>query len=122
MSDERHELNEQVLKWVEIADEDLLLAQHAFTITSNIPYRLITYHAQQCAEKYVKAFLVSRLIDFPYTHNIEVLVNLCEKVIPVKEQLQDIFILSQYAQQNAFPVNIERYKKKMPSMQFISLN
>jgi len=59
MNDERKELEQQVFKWIEIAEEDLTMAKHAFTIESNIPYRLIGYHAQQCAEKYLKALLVS---------------------------------------------------------------
>ena len=103
MSDERKELEEQVFRWIEIAEEDLLLANHAFTLKSNVPYRLIAYHAQQCAEKYLKAFLVSRLIDFPYTHNIEALVNLCESVIHIKSKLTDTFILSQYAAAKRYP-------------------
>lgn len=103
MNDERKELEEQVFKWIEIADEDLLLANHAFSLKSNIPYRLIAYHAQQCAEKYLKAFLVSRLIDFPYTHNLESLVDLCESVVNIKSQLKDIFILSQYAAAKRYP-------------------
>ncbi len=77
MSDERKELEEQVFKWIEIAEKDLILANHAFTLSSNVPYRLICYHAQQCAEKYLKAFLVSRLIDFPYTHSIDDIIKLC---------------------------------------------
>ena len=91
MSDERKEHEEQVFKWIEIAEEDLLLANHAFTLESNVPYRLIAYHSQQCAEKYLKAFLVSRLVDFPYTHNLEALVNLCEKEIKIKRRLKVIF-------------------------------
>ena len=41
MNDERKELEQQVFKWIEIAEEDLTMAKHAFTIESNIPYRLI---------------------------------------------------------------------------------
>ena len=103
MNDERKELEEQVFKWVEIAEEDLILANHAFTLSSNIPYRLICYHAQQCAEEYLKAFLVSRMIDFPYTHNLEALVNLCEKEIKIKKRLKVIFILSQFAAAKRYP-------------------
>ena len=103
MSDERKEHEEQVFKWIEIAEEDLLLANHAFTLESNVPYRLIAYHSQQCAEKYLKAFLVSRLVDFPYTHNLEALVNLCEKEIKIKDRLKDIFILSQFAAAKRYP-------------------
>jgi hypothetical protein len=46
MNKERTELELQILKWVEMAEEDLILAKHAFTIESNVPYRLIGYHAQ----------------------------------------------------------------------------
>ena len=57
---EEHKL--QVQKWLKIADEDLRLAEFAFEMDSNIPYRLICYHSQQCVEKYLKALLVSELI------------------------------------------------------------
>jgi hypothetical protein len=40
------------------ADEDLRLARHAFKLKSATPYKLIAYHAQQCAEKCLKAYLV----------------------------------------------------------------
>jgi len=112
MSDERKELEDQVFKWVEIAKEDLVLAKHAFTLKSNIPYRLIAYHAQQCAEKYLKAFLVSRLIDFPYTHNIEMLVNLCESEAEIRAQLKDVFILTQYAAAKRYPGEYRKIQKE----------
>jgi HEPN domain-containing protein len=50
---------------------------HRLTLTSRVPYRLIAYHAQLCAEKYLKAFLVYHRIDFPYTHDIGRLLELC---------------------------------------------
>lgn len=112
MNDDREELEKQVSKWIEIAEEDLILAKHALTLKSNIPYRLIAYHAQQCAEKYLKAFLVSRLIDFPYTHNIEMLVDLCESVVKIKLQLKDIFILSQYATAKRYPGEYRKIKNE----------
>lgn len=63
--------------WLEFADDDLRLARHGLTIPSSVPYRLIAYHAQQCAEKHLKAYLVYHRIDFPYTHNIARLLELC---------------------------------------------
>jgi HEPN domain-containing protein len=64
------EILRKVIQWLEYGDEDLRLARHGLTLTSGVPYRLIAYHAQQCAEKHLKAFLVYHEIDFPYTHNI----------------------------------------------------
>jgi HEPN domain-containing protein len=66
-------------QWLEFAEEDLRLARHGLTLTSGVPYRLIAFHAQQCAEKYLKAYLVYHGIDFPYTHNISRLLELCAK-------------------------------------------
>lgn len=50
-------------EWTRSADEDLRLARHGLSLKSACPYRLIAYHAQQCAEKYLKAFLVSEGVD-----------------------------------------------------------
>ena len=41
-----------VKQWVKQAKEDLRLAKHAFTLSSGVPFNLIAYHAQQCAEKW----------------------------------------------------------------------
>ena len=103
MQDERKELEEQVFKWIEIAEEDLILAKHAFTLASNIPYRLIGFHSQQCAEKYLKAFLVSKLIDFPYTHSIEVLVKLTPPEFDLLNKLTGAFELTDYAVAKRYP-------------------
>ena len=35
------------------------------------------FHCQQCAEKYVKAFLVERDVDFPRHHDLVRLLTLC---------------------------------------------
>ena len=72
------ELAKKARKWLSYAEEDLRLAKHGLTISSSCPYRLIAYHAQQCTEKYLKAYLVFKQVDFPYTHNIRSLIQLCE--------------------------------------------
>lgn len=62
--------------WVEKAEEDFILAQSA--LRRKKP--LITgacFHAQQCAEKYLKALLVSKGASFPMTHDLLMLNNLC---------------------------------------------
>jgi HEPN domain-containing protein len=66
------EILKKARKWLAYAEEDLRLAKHGLTMSSSCPYRLIAYHAQQCAEKYLKAYLVFKRVDFPYTHNIRV--------------------------------------------------
>ncbi len=36
------------------------------------------FHAQQAAEKYLKAFLSWRQVDFPFLHNLAALVEICK--------------------------------------------
>lgn len=63
------EMLRAVGEWRTRADEDLNLAIYAFGMPEQRrPYRLIAYHAQQCAEKCLKAFLVYHNVEFPYTH------------------------------------------------------
>ena len=65
--------------WVEKAEEDFVLARSA--LRRKKP--LITgacFHAQQCAEKYMKALLVSQKAGFPMTHDLLLLNNLCSSV------------------------------------------
>ncbi len=71
-------VHERVRQWARFADEDLRLAEHSLTMVPPRPHRLVAYHAQQCAEKYLKAYLVLRGVDFPFTHNISALLELCE--------------------------------------------
>lgn len=38
------------------------------------------FHAQQAAEKYIKAYLTWRDVDFPFTHNLENLIDICSEL------------------------------------------
>jgi HEPN domain-containing protein len=40
------------------------------------------FHAQQAAEKYLKAFLIYHSMAFPHTHNLKDLVELCGTIDP----------------------------------------
>jgi HEPN domain-containing protein len=71
------EILENARQWLAYADEDMDLAQHAHSHMAGAPSRLVAYHAQQCAEKCLKAYLVCLGVDFPYTHNIARLLELC---------------------------------------------
>ncbi len=63
-----------VNEWLQKADPDLRLAE--FLLAENAPFwDAIAYHCQQAVEKYLKAFLVSRQIEFPKTHNIRELLG-----------------------------------------------
>lgn len=64
------------LAWVERAEEDFTLARSALKRKLPLAYGAC-FHAQQCAEKYMKALLISKGADFPKTHDLLMLNNLC---------------------------------------------
>lgn len=100
MGTNKNDIEDKVHKWISYAEEDLRMAKYGLTMSSSCPYRLIAYHAQQCAEKYLKAYLVYNKIDFPYTHNIRVLLKLCNnswvKKLKEAEQLTPFAITTRY--------------------------
>ena len=62
------------------------------------------FHAQQCAEKYLKALLIFKSKRFPKTHDLLELTRLCELagiVIPVEENALDR--LTEYAVLKRYP-------------------
>jgi len=94
----------KVSQWVGYADEDLRLAIYALKMRGKgRAFRLIAYHAQQCAEKHLKAFLVYHRVDFPYTHNIRKLLELCRERATWPESLRDAEDLTQYAITARYP-------------------
>ncbi len=67
------------------------------------PCRVIAFHAQQCAEKYLKAYLVFHAIDSPYTHNLRRLLDFCAARASWAEQLRDAEELNPYASTARYP-------------------
>jgi HEPN domain-containing protein len=103
MSNPDPQVLEKVKQWLDYADEDFRLASHGLNMKSSCPYRLIAYHAQQCAEKCIKAYLVYNSIDFPYTHNIKTLLKLCAKGADWAVALKDAEELTPYAITARYP-------------------
>ena len=92
----------KVKKWINYAEEDLRLAKHSLTMESGCPFRLTAYHAQQCAEKYLKAFLVFHQIDFPYTHSITRLLEIGAGILSINE-FKEAEMLTSYAIATRYP-------------------
>jgi HEPN domain-containing protein len=64
------------MAWVERAEEGFVLAGSSSRRKKPLTASAC-FHAQQCAEKYLKALLVSRRMDFPKTHDLLLPNNLC---------------------------------------------
>ena len=99
------QVQHKVQKWIAFADEDLRFAHAGMSLPGRgiPPYRLVAYHAQQCAEKYLKAYLVCRGVDFPYTHNISTLLELCSDYAAWPTSLREAEELTDYAITTRYP-------------------
>lgn len=76
-------MSEAYLKeWVHKAEEDFVVATTLIRKRKSPTPNAVCFHCQQCAEKYLKAFLVKHAVFFPKTHDLLVLQNLCLSVNP----------------------------------------
>ncbi len=63
-------------EWVEKAEGDLITAAREYRARKSPNYDAACFHAQQCAEKYLKARLQEADIPFGRTHNLTTLLDL----------------------------------------------
>jgi HEPN domain-containing protein len=90
-------------QWITHAESDLRMGR----LGADDPEVLgeqACFHAQQAAEKALKAVLLSRAIDFPYTHDIKGLLKIAEMngmVIP--PAIQQASLLTPYAVETRYP-------------------
>ena len=70
-------MNEVTDEWVTRADNDFYSAD-LLLHSGDVPFTdTACFHCQQCAEKYLKAFLTEHLIRFERTHALMDLLALC---------------------------------------------
>lgn len=72
-------------EWVEKAEGDFATARRELRVRQAPNYDAVCFHAQQCAEKYLKACLQEADIPFGRTHNLLALLGLLLPVEPVLE-------------------------------------
>lgn len=87
--------------WIMYAKSDLELAR---TGTSpSVLFETLAFHAQQAAEKAVKALLIARSVPFPRTHSIRTLLELLPAEIDIPDEVFDARILTEYAVSSRYP-------------------
>jgi HEPN domain-containing protein len=89
--------------WAASAEEDFILARTALQRKQPLVSGTC-FHAQQCAEKYMKALLISKSADFPKTHDLLMLNNLCSVAgIFLEIDPKHLNTLSDYAVRTRYP-------------------
>ena len=104
------------LEWIRLAKDDLDTAQLGTDLVSP---EILCFHAQQAVEKALKAILVDRSTDFPYTHDIEeLLATLEESGVPCPVASPEANRLTRYAVLTRYPglaeaVTVEEYQSAL---------
>lgn len=89
-------------EWLTHARSDLKLAN--LGRNEDVLPEQICFHAQQAVEKAVKAVLLFHKVDFPFTHDLQDLLDILETAgIPVPPELSDIAVLTPYAVETRYP-------------------
>ena len=89
--------------WVVRAEHDLRTAEHTLTLLEDCPFDTVCFHAQQCAEKYVKALLLSSGVIFPYTHDLSQLLTLLPQRDGMALMGLGVEVLNPYTVQGRYP-------------------
>ncbi|RKU21498.1 DNA-binding protein [Candidatus Poribacteria bacterium] len=96
-------MNPLTVEWVENAEEDYAVVQQ-LQQGQNPIYNAICFHAQQCVEKYLKAWLQEQNIPFPRTHDLKELLKLVVPSVPVWRVWEpDFSLLSKHAVATRYP-------------------
>jgi HEPN domain-containing protein len=91
-----------VAEWMRRAHADLAVAE--MIDNEHIAPEILAFHAQQAAEKALKALLVQRQVEFPPTHSIGVLIALCRDAGYIGGKLLiEAATLTRYAVSTRYP-------------------
>ncbi len=108
-------------EWVRKAAADLSAAERLAGAKPPL-HDAVCFHAQQSAEKYLKAVLQEFAISIPKTHDLERLLTL---VLPVAPQLaglqRRLAILSQFAVEYRYPGMLATGRKARSSLQYANV-
>ncbi len=96
-------MNPLVEEWIEMAEGDYRTARRELRARRSPNFSAACFHAQQCAEKYLKARLIAAGARFPKTHDLEALANLLlpheprlVKLLPVAISLTSVAVDVRY--------------------------
>lgn len=93
--------------WLAHARSDLASARILRSNPDVLPEQA-GFHAQQAVEKALKAVLLARSVDFPYTHDLEDLVNeVTSRGMAVPTEVTEVQALTRFAVETRYPSSEE---------------
>ena len=100
MSDPR---SQAIREWYGHALGELAMARQI--LIPGMPARGAAFHAEQAAEKAIKAALIAEGLSVPRTHDLDMLRNLLPSAWKVRRAHPDLADLSEYAVETRYPDN-----------------
>ncbi len=96
-------MNAVTSDWVAKAEEDFNAARLMLEAATPLP-SVSAFHSQQCAEKYLEAYLVEHQVEFKLRHELLPLKQLIETFDPDADDLtDDLDLISDYAVEIRYP-------------------
>ena len=93
----------ELRSWITYAEEDYRAAKMLLGLKKPL-LGAACFHAQQCGEKYLKALLILKDVDFPKTHDLSTLNTLCnQNGIFTGFDSQQLADLTKFAVQARYP-------------------
>ena len=114
-------LRRDVRDWVVKAEEDYEAARTLVRRRKPNLSNAVCFHTQQCAEKYLKAFLIRHRAIFPKTHDLLDLLDLAKRADPTLELLRpDLMHLEPYAVEVRYPGEFATREEAKRSIRVVS--
>lgn len=98
---------EVVREWIAKAEADLQNVRLVLDVGPEGPLDTAAFHAQQCAEKYLKALLCFRGEDVPRIHDVEALLTRTHMGGRVEMTVEESRLLTDYATVTRYPGGYE---------------
>jgi HEPN domain-containing protein len=112
-----------VLEWIDKAEQDYQTALVMGRRRKSPVPDIVGFHSQQCIEKYLKAVLVLKKIDFPKTHDLVELLTILKEKEPLLEALAPALrILNPFSVQFRYPgesATVEESLKALSAMKHV---
>lgn len=89
--------------WIEKAEHDLITAEHTLTLGNTCPFDMVCFHAQQCAEKYLKAALAVYGAEVPRTHDLVILKQRLTAISGAGFAVAGLQMLNRYSVETRYP-------------------
>ncbi|MDP2984824.1 MAG: HEPN domain-containing protein [Candidatus Latescibacter sp.] len=100
---ESQRLLEIIRQWLIKADHDLEIVEREMRFSDEPLTDILCFHCQQAVEKYLKTYLIFKLVKPSKTHDIAELIEECRKLDPDFEKLSDLSYMTEYAVQLRYP-------------------